>query len=99
MSVFGLTFILNRVRKTKIPYKDQLVMSLSGLRGGIAFSLTKLVPHHLLPHIHQMLTTCIAIILFTSFVQGQSAPLTLSAQYHTTFSIHINFGDRAIISR
>lgn len=72
MSVFGLTFILNRVRKTKIPYKDQLVMSLSGLRGGIAFSLTKLVPHHLLPHIHQMLTTCIAIILFTSFVQGGS---------------------------
>jgi len=46
-------------------------MSLSGLRGGIAFSLTKLVGPELLPHIHQMLTTCIAIILFTSFVQGK----------------------------
>ena len=70
MSVFGLTFILNRFRKERIPYKDQLVMSLSGLRGAIAFSLTTLVPPNLLPHIHQMLSTCIAIILFTSFIQG-----------------------------
>lgn len=72
VSVFGLTWILNYYRKEKIPYNDQLVMALSGLRGGIAFSLTKLVPVILLPHIHQMLSTCIAIILFTSFVQGGS---------------------------
>ena len=39
-------------------------------RGGIAFSLTKLVPPRLLPQIHQMLSACIAVILFTSFVQG-----------------------------
>ena len=70
MSVYGLTFILNRFRSEPIPYNDQFIMSISGLRGGIAFSLTKLVPPHLLPHIHQMLSTCIAIILFTSFVQG-----------------------------
>merc|ERR1711920_923341 len=43
-----------------------------GLRGGIAFSLTKLVPPNLLPQIHQMLSACIAVILFTSFVQGAS---------------------------
>ena len=71
MSVYGLTFILNKVRKDKIPLKDQFIMSISGLRGGIAFSLTKLVPVHLLPHIHQMLSTCIAIILWTSFIQGK----------------------------
>ena len=70
MSVYGLTWILNQFRVKPIPYNDQFVMSLSGLRGGIAFSLTKVVPPHLLPHIHQMLTTCIGIIFFTSFVQG-----------------------------
>ncbi|CBY19353.1 unnamed protein product [Oikopleura dioica] len=72
MSVYGLTWILNQFRAKPIPYNDQFVMSLSGLRGGIAFSLTKVVPPHLLPHIHQMLTTCIGIIFFTSFVQGGS---------------------------
>jgi len=72
MSVYGLTWILNQFRVKPIPYNDQFVMSLSGLRGGIAFSLTKVVPPHLLPHIHQMLTTCIGIIFFTSFVQGGS---------------------------
>lgn len=70
MSVYGLTWIINRFRKEPIPYNDQFIMSLSGLRGGIAFSLTKLVPPRLLPQIHQMLSACIAVILFTSFVQG-----------------------------
>ena len=92
MSVYGLTWIINRFRKVPIPYNDQFIMSLSGLRegstenvtvayykelrfieskrGGIAFSLTKLVPPRLLPQIHQMLSACIAVILFTSFVQG-----------------------------
>ena len=87
MSVYGLTWIINRFREEPIPYNDQFIMSLSGLRwvqvhinfsrkynfrGGIAFSLTKLVPTRLLPQIHQMLSTCIAVILFTSFVQGKS---------------------------
>ena len=32
MSVYGLTWIINRFRKVPIPYNDQFIMSLSGLR-------------------------------------------------------------------
>ena len=34
MSVYGLTWIINRFRKVPIPYNDQFIMSLSGLRKG-----------------------------------------------------------------
>jgi len=69
IAIFGLTFIINKFRKKPIPYKDQLVMSISGLRGGIAFSLTKLLGYSgKVDQIHHMLSTCIAVILFTSFV-------------------------------
>ena len=37
MSVYGLTWIINRFREEPIPYNDQFIMSLSGLRFGSLF--------------------------------------------------------------
>ena len=54
IGVFGLTWICNLYRKFPIPINDQIVMSMSGLRGGIAFSLTKLLVHSKnIPHVHR----------------------------------------------
>ena len=91
VATFGLTYVINKLRKEPIPLNDQVLMALSGLRGkfsfkrkshllilqwsfsgGIAFSLTKLLTYDgRVEHIHHMLTTCVAIIMFTSFIQGQ----------------------------
>ena len=71
IAIFGLTFLINKFRKKPIPYNDQILMSISGLRGGIAFSLTKLLGYSgKIEQIHHMLSTCIAIVMFTSFIQG-----------------------------
>ena len=58
--------------KKPICIKDQLIIAVSGLRGGIAFSLTKLIDTTVIPQIHSFMSTCIAIILFTSFFQGSA---------------------------
>lgn len=71
IATYGLTFVLNYFRKNKICYNDQIMIAMSGLRGGIAFSLTKMLTHTAeIPHIHKFLSTCIAIIMFTSIIQG-----------------------------
>lgn len=54
----------------QIPFKDQLVSSFGGLRGGIAFSLIVVAPITE-QAVHDTLTLCtIFVVLFTSFVQG-----------------------------
>jgi len=72
MSTYGLSFLLNRVRLEPIGKVDQFVMAYGGLRGGIAFSLTKLTSIQLVPQINAMLCACLVVIFFTSFIQGAS---------------------------
>jgi len=74
--VVVLTGILNHFRdhKFKITFKDQLIMSLSGLRGGIAFSLM-VMSYALEVQIGKQakdafILTTIFIVFFTVFVQG-----------------------------
>ena len=43
ISVYTLTYILNIGRLDRISYVDQFIMAYGGLRGGIAFSLCKLM--------------------------------------------------------
>lgn len=45
-------------------------MAYGGLRGGIAFALTKLTSIQLVPQINVMLCACLVVIFFTSFIQG-----------------------------
>ena len=59
ISVYGLTFILNKVRLEPIGKVDQFVMAYGGLRGGIAFSLTKLTSIQLVPQVKGCLMSVI----------------------------------------
>ncbi|CAG5080570.1 Oidioi.mRNA.OKI2018_I69.PAR.g9650.t1.cds [Oikopleura dioica] len=72
MSVYGLTYLLNKGRLEPIGKVDQFVMAYGGLRGGIAFALTKLTSIQLVPQINVMLCACLVVIFFTSFIQGAS---------------------------
>ncbi|CAG5086677.1 Oidioi.mRNA.OKI2018_I69.PAR.g11314.t1.cds [Oikopleura dioica] len=72
ISVYVLTFILNIGRLDRISYVDQFVMAYGGLRGGIAFSLCKLMCINTVPSIQSMLCSTIVAVFFTSFVQGMT---------------------------
>ena len=52
ISVYGLTWVVNRVRLEPIGYVDQFVMAYGGLRGGIAFSLAKLTSLNQVPQVN-----------------------------------------------
>lgn len=71
--VFGvilLSALANKFRLHKLSRVDQFVMSYGGLRGAVAFALVLLIdPHHvkLQP---MFMTTTIAVIYFTVFLQG-----------------------------
>ena len=51
ISVYGLSWVVNRVRLEPIGYVDQFVMAYGGLRGGIAFSLAKLTSMNQVPQV------------------------------------------------
>ena len=70
VSVYSLSYLLNRSRIEPIRKVDQLIMAYGGLRGGIAFSLTKVTSKELVPNIETMLCSCFIVIFFTSFIQG-----------------------------
>lgn len=72
ISVYVLTFILNSGRLDRISYVDQFVMAYGGLRGGIAFSLCKLMCINTVPSIQSMLCSTMVAVFFTSFVQGMT---------------------------
>uniref|UniRef100_A0A914Z9U9 Sodium/hydrogen exchanger n=1 Tax=Panagrolaimus superbus TaxID=310955 RepID=A0A914Z9U9_9BILA len=61
--------ILNRFRTKKFTAVDQFVLSYGGLRGAIAFGLAVSMPVSIVAR-PMFLTTTIAVIFFTVFVQG-----------------------------
>lgn len=73
--VFGLTSIINRSnRMRKILNVEKFIMAYGGLRGAVAFSLVDLLEHgDFQKNTKDMfMTTCLALIFFTVFVQGIS---------------------------
>lgn len=60
--------ILNRFRKVKFSFVDQFVLSYGGLRGAIAFGLAVSM-NEAIGAKQMFVTTCIAVIFFTVFVQ------------------------------
>ena len=70
ISVYGLTWLLNKIRLEPIGYVDQFVMAYGGLRGRIAFSLAKLTSMNQVPQVKAMLCATLVVVFFTSFVQG-----------------------------
>jgi len=62
--------IANQYRLHKLGAVDQFVMMYGGLRGAVAFALVLLIDPHVVPHAHMFVTTTIAVVYWTVFVQG-----------------------------
>lgn len=64
--------LANRFRMYKLGAVDQFVMMYGGMRGGVAFALVLLIDDSIVPHARMFVTSTIAMIYWTSFVQGIS---------------------------
>lgn len=60
----------NKFRLHKLSRVDQFVMSYGGLRGAVAFALVLLIDEHHVKQKPMFVTTTIAVIYFTVFLQG-----------------------------
>ncbi|XP_023325870.1 sodium/hydrogen exchanger 2 isoform X2 [Eurytemora carolleeae] len=70
LGVLILCAMANPYRLQKLGAVDQFVMMYGGLRGAVAFALVLLVDPHVVPHAHMFVTTTIAMVYWTVFVQG-----------------------------
>ncbi|XP_069626235.1 sodium/hydrogen exchanger 4 [Haliaeetus albicilla] len=70
LSVFALFYISNKFRTYPFTFKDQLIISYSGLRGASSFSLAFLLPVNLFPRKNLFITATLVVIYFTVFIQG-----------------------------
>lgn len=62
--------IANPYRLHKLKKVDQFVMMYGGLRGAVAFALALLIDKKTVPHAPMFVTTTIAMVYWTVFVQG-----------------------------
>ena len=69
LSVLILAGVANQYRLHKLGAVDQFVMMYGGLRGAVAFALVLLIDDKLVPHTHMFVTTTIAMVYWTVFVQ------------------------------
>ena len=74
IGVLLLCGIANHYRLQKLGAVDQFVMMYGGLRGAVAFALVLLIDVNVVPHAHMFVTTTIAVVYWTVFVQVGSVP-------------------------
>lgn len=70
LGVLILTALANNYRLHKLSTVDQFVMMYGGLRGAVAFALVLLIDKKQIPHADMFITTTIAMVYWTVFVQG-----------------------------
>ena len=77
ITIYGLSFVINMMRKNIHPicYKEQFIMAYGGLRGAVGFSLVSMVKQEHVPAAQMFLTTTLAVIIFTVFLQGSTIKL------------------------
>lgn len=115
--IFGvliLSALANRFRIHKLTKVDQFVMSYGGLRGAVAFALVLLVDVKHIPLQPMFLTTTIAVVYFTVFLQGITIkPLvkilnvkrsskrkpTMNERIHERFMDHMMAGIEDIVGK
>lgn len=67
--VMILSAVLNHFRLYKLNTVDKFVMAYGGLRGAVAFALALLISPHHVKQREMFITTTIAVIYFTVFIQ------------------------------
>ena len=72
VGVFFLTFLVNRGRSCpkKISFQEQFIMGYGGLRGAVGFSLVSMIQKSVVPAAPMFVTTTLAVIVSTVFIQG-----------------------------
>ncbi|XP_076336569.1 putative Na(+)/H(+) antiporter nhx-9 isoform X2 [Tachypleus tridentatus] len=66
------TWFLNYFRLHKVNKVEQFIMAYGGLRGAVAFALVLVVSEDRIPSKKMMVTTIIAVVYFTVFLQGMT---------------------------
>ncbi|XP_044572483.1 sodium/hydrogen exchanger 3 isoform X23 [Drosophila ananassae] len=114
IGVILLSAIANRFRLHKLSRVDQFVMSYGGLRGAVAFALVLLVDENVVKQKNMFVTTTIAVIYFTVFLQGITIkPLvkilnvkrankrkpTMNERIHERFMDHLMAGIEDIVGK
>lgn len=114
IGVIILSALANRFRLHKLSRVDQFVMSYGGLRGAVAFALVLLIDEGLVPQKNMFVTTTIAVIYFTVFLQGITIkPLvkilnvkraskrkpTMNERIHERFMDHLMAGIEDIVGK
>ena len=69
IGVLILAYFANRFRIKKLSWTEQLIMMYGGLRGGVAFALVLLLDESFAPHAKMFVTTTLAMVYWTVFVQ------------------------------
>lgn len=72
VGVMLLTWPINRFRVHTLNKVDQFIMAYGGLRGAVAFALVLVVNEDVIPTKKMLVTTTIAVVYFTVFVQGMT---------------------------
>ncbi|XP_059488341.1 sodium/hydrogen exchanger 1-like [Neocloeon triangulifer] len=70
ISVFLLTDLVNARRVRRISFFEQFIMAYGGLRGAVCFSLGHMLSPEVVKPRALFLTTTLAVIIFTVFLQG-----------------------------
>uniref|UniRef100_A0A0P6HUM3 Sodium/hydrogen exchanger n=1 Tax=Daphnia magna TaxID=35525 RepID=A0A0P6HUM3_9CRUS len=73
--VFILTAIANRFRLKPVNLQEQFIMAYGGLRGAVSFSLVEMLLPSVIKPRQMFVTTTLAVILFTVFIQGGTIKL------------------------
>jgi len=72
IGVFSQTYVVNKLRHgvKLINYQEQFLMAYGGLRGAVGFSLVLLIDKEIVPGAEIFVTTTLAIVICTVFIQG-----------------------------
>ena len=74
IGVLILAYFANRFRIKKLNWTEQLIMMYGGLRGGVAFALVLLLEESFAPNAKMFVTTTLAMVYWTVFVQVRVGP-------------------------
>ena len=56
----------------RINLQEQFIMAYGGLRGGVGFSLVKMVESEVVPTAHMFVTTVLVVVMATVWIQGST---------------------------